>query len=117
MERERYQARIKEEPIGRGEVGFKVPEKFFRNFESDLTSSDGFLFDSSLVSFPLHFACDNCWSAGEGGAGIHISGGAEIAFSHAQIRTNANDGILIDGPLVKQVQITDSSIGGNNTSN
>jgi hypothetical protein len=90
---------------------------FFRNFESDLTSSDGFLFDSSLVSFPLHFACDNCWSAGEGGAGIHISGGAEIAFSHAQIRTNANDGILIDGPLVKQVQITDSSIGGNNTSN
>jgi hypothetical protein len=90
---------------------------FFRNMESDLTSSDGFLFDSTLVSFPLHFACDNCWSAGEGGAGIHISGGAEIAFSHAQIRTNVNDGILIDGPLVEQVNISNSFIGGNNTAN
>jgi hypothetical protein len=98
-------------------TGLPPQSFFFRNFESDLASSDGFLFDSTLGSFPLHFACDNCWAAGSGGAGIHVAGGAEISFSHAQIRSNAHDGVLIDGALVEEVMITSSLIGGNNTAN
>jgi len=90
---------------------------FFRNFECDLPTSDCFLFDSTLVSLPLHFACDNCWAAGASGAGIHISGGSEVAFSHAQIRANGNDGVLIDGNLVEEVSISNSLIGGNNIAN
>jgi hypothetical protein len=98
-------------------TGLPPQSFFFRNFECDLPTSDCFLFDSTLTSFPLHFACDDCWAAGAGGAGIHISGGSEIAFSHAQIRANSHDGVLIDGALVEAVMITSSLIGGNNLAN
>jgi hypothetical protein len=91
---------------------------FIQNFECDISSSDCIVFDSSLGSAPIGYILLNSWAAGSGGAGIHISGGSNISIGAGTIvRVNALDGILIDGASVVNVQIQDSIIQGNNTSN
>ena len=92
---------------------------FARNTQSDLSSSDGYVFDSSLGSANIDWTCLDCWAAGSGGAGVHISGGSGIHWIGGQIRSNAKDGITIDGGsfVSNGVFIEHSLIEGNNTSN
>jgi hypothetical protein len=63
---------------------------FARNMQSDLSTSDGYVFDSTLGSANIDFTCLDCWAAGSGGAGVHISGGSGIRWIGGKIRSNAN---------------------------
>jgi hypothetical protein len=91
---------------------------FANNFETDVASSDGWLFDSSLKSSNLDATFLNSWSAGNGGAGVHISGGTGIHIGGGtKIRSNAADGILIDGSTELGTTIESNFILGNNQSN
>ena len=92
---------------------------FARNLQSDLSASDGYVFDSTLGSANIDFTCLDCWAAGAGGAGVHISGGSGIRWIGGKIRSNAKDGITIDGGtyVPNGVFIEHSLIEGNNTSN
>jgi hypothetical protein len=92
---------------------------FARNMQSDLSTSDGYVLDSTLGSANIDFTCVDCWAAGAGGAGVHISGGSGIRWIGGKIRANAKDGITIDGGthVPNGVFIEHSLIEGNNISN
>jgi hypothetical protein len=103
----------------RHSMGGAYPKFLFaNNFETDLASSDGWLFDSTLGSSNLDATFLNSWSAGNGGAGVHIAGGTGIHIGGgSKIRCNRRDGILIDGPPQLGITVEDSFILGNNQSN
>ena len=103
----------------RHSMGGTYPKFLFaNNFETDLASSDGWLFDSTLGSSNLEATFLNSWSAGNGGAGVHIAGGTGIHIGGgSKIRCNRGDGILIDGQSQLGVIVEDSFILGNNQSN
>ena len=98
-------------------LGGRPPTWIFANsFLSDLSASDGWLFDASLGSSNIGATFINSWSAGSGGAGIRISGGAIIYIGGGtKIRSNALDGILIDSRNVVDLKIEGNEILGNNT--
>ena len=103
----------------RHSMGGSYPKFLFaNNFETDLASSDGWLFDSTLGSSNLDATFLNSWSAGNGGAGVHIAGGTGIHIGGgSKIRCNRRDGILIDGHSQLGITVEDSFILGNNQSN
>jgi len=86
---------------------------------SDIPSSDGWLFDRSLATYPISTTVLNSWSAGagNGAAGIHISGGRGITFIGNKIRANSGDGVLIDGTAAGGLIFTGNIIIGNNAAN
>lgn len=91
---------------------------FATGFISDISASDGWLFDSSLGSANMGATFTNSWSAGSRGAGIHISGGSMIYIGGGtRVRSNQLDGILIDSAKVMDVTIEGNKILGNNVSN
>lgn len=103
----------------RHSMGGAYPKFLFaNNFETDLASSDGWLFDSTLGSSNLEATFLNSWSAGNGGAGVHIAGGTGIHIGGgSKIRCNRRDGILIDGHSQLGITLEDNFILGNNQSN
>lgn len=103
----------------RHSMGGAYPKFLFaNNFETDLASSDGWLFDSTLGSSNLDATFLNSWSAGNGGAGVHVAGGTGIHIGGgSKIRCNRRDGILIDGHSQLGITVEDSFILGNNQSN
>ena len=100
-------------------LGGRPPTWIFANsFLSDISASDGWVFDSSLGSSNIGATFMNSWSAGSGGAGIRISGGSMIYIgAGTKIRSNALDGILIDSNKIVALSIDGNQILGNNTSN
>jgi hypothetical protein len=85
---------------------------------SDISASDGWLFDSSLGSANIGATFANSWSAGSRGAGIRISGGSMIYIGGGtRVRSNQLDGILIDSNKVVDLTIEGNKILGNNMSN
>ena len=69
---------------------------FARNTECDLAVSDCYVFDGTLNSSLIDYTFVDCWAAGAGGRGFHISGGSNIRLIGCKIRVNGLDGILID---------------------
>ena len=92
---------------------------FARNMQGDLASSDAYVFDSTLSSANVDFTFVDCWAAGSGGSGLHISGGSGIRWIGGKIRANAKDGVTIDVGAGAQdgIFIDHSLIEGNNTAN
>ncbi len=93
---------------------------FFDQLVSDCAatcpSADAIDFASSLTPTPLIFHCTNCWAAGYGENGVHISGGTDITWVAGTIRSNSLSGILIDNAAVSGVTISGATIDANNTS-
>src|SRR5260370_3328612 len=91
---------------------------FASGFISDISASDGWLFDSSLGSANIGATFTNSWSAGSRGAGVRISGGSMIYIGGGtRIRSNQLDRILIDSANVVDVTIEGNKIIRNNVSN
>jgi hypothetical protein len=92
---------------------------FFHNVQVDLSTSDCWLFDSTLGSANLIATLNNIWAAGCGGNGISVQGGSWIHVgSGSNIRANQKSGVLINGTNAEyDVIIADSFILGNNQVN
>lgn len=89
---------------------------FARNTQCDLANSDCYLFDSSLRTANLDYVFLNCWAAGAGGTGIHVSGGSGMRFEGCIVRENSKDGFTLDQTNSNGIFIDHNLIEGNNQS-
>jgi hypothetical protein len=90
---------------------------FAHNTQCDIPAGDCYLFDSSLGGALLDYTFLNCWAAGAGGSGIHISGGSGLRFEGCIVRENGKDGFTLDNASSNGIFIDHNLIEGNNQSN
>ena len=92
---------------------------FAKAFVSDLSSSDGWLFDSSLGSANIGANFVNSWSTtnpSTGGSCVNIAGGAMITIMGGLFRTCGKSGISVS-TTGQDIAIIGNQILGNNQTN
>ncbi len=90
---------------------------FIDDLETDVSSGDGWLFDSTLAGANIGGYIHNSWVAGSGGHGVNNQGAAFFSVSEGnKIRNNAKSGIN-DSCAGHAVDYSNNFILGNNQSN
>lgn len=101
---------------------------FFDQVLADtMSGGHGWNFDSTLGSFTTSAFLTNCWAAAAGlnssgiataGAnGVLIAGGQGISLRGCRIRSNANNGVIVNSASSSQVSIDGSYVTSNNVAN